>query len=174
MAVKVLKKLCVFFLLPVMMLVGCEEVSEKTEIATDFSADFTAEYRGSEVRGSLSTNRQGVTNIRIDYPETVSGINFNYKNSELEMSRESLICSADEAYLPQRSFPSLVRELCKGIGNGRAEFVSQSEDKCTYNLKIYSGNCTISTDADGKITDAEIKDAQFSIKFSDTNIIGEQ
>ena len=79
MAVKVLKKLCVFFLLPIMMLCSCEKVSDKSEVATDFSADFTAEYRGSEVRGSLSTNRQGVTNIRIDYPETISGISFNYK-----------------------------------------------------------------------------------------------
>lgn len=173
MAVRVLKKLCVFFLLPIIMLSGCEEVSDKIGIATDFSADFTAEYRGSEVRGSLSTNRQGVTNIRIDYPETISGISFNYKNSELEMSRESLICSADEAYLPQRSFPSLVREICKGIGNGRAEFVSQNEDKYTYNLKTESGNCTINTDTEGKITDAEIKDAELSIKFSDTNIIGD-
>lgn len=173
MAVKVLKKLCVFFLLPIMMLCSCEKVSDKSEVATDFSADFTAEYRGSEVRGSLSTNRQGVTNIRIDYPETISGISFNYKNSEMEMSRESLICSADEAYLPQRSFPSLVRELCKGIGNGRAEFVSQSEGKCTYNLKIDSGNCTINTDTKGKITHAEIKDAELSIEFSDTNVIGD-
>ena len=172
MTVRVLKKLYVFFLIPVTVLCGCETDNEKLEIATDFSADFTAEYRGYEVKGSLSTNRQGVTSIRIDYPETISGINFNYKNSELEMSRENLICSADEAYLPQTSFPGLVRELCRGIGNGRAQFVSQSEDKCTYNLKVDSGSFTVITDSEGKITDAQISEAELSIIFSDTEIIG--
>lgn len=169
----VLKKIYVFFLIFIIILCGCENRNKNADIATDFSADFTAEYRGYEVKGSLSANRQGVTNIRIDYPETINGINFNYKNSELEMSRESLICSADEAYLPQRSFPSLIRELCKGIGNGRAQFVSENNNECTYQLKIDLGNFTVTTDADGKIKDAQIEEEELDIEFFNTKIIGD-
>ena len=109
MANKVLKTLCVFFLMPVFIFCGCESGKEKKSLVTDFTADFSSTYRESDVRGSVSTNRQGVISIRITYPETVDGLNISYKDSQMEISRETLICSADEAYLPQRSFPSQLK-----------------------------------------------------------------
>ncbi len=168
MAKQVLRKLYVFLLLPYMILSGCQNIDETKEIVTDFTSEFTAKYREMEIKGRLSTNRQGITNICIDYPETVSGINFNYKSSDMEIARESLICSADEAYIPQKSFPSILKSICDGIGNGRAELISKNEISCTYNLKTNTGNCILNTNTDGIITDAEIKNSEFSIEFNTT------
>ena len=83
------------------------------------------------------------------------------------MSRENLICSADEAYLPQKSFPSLVKSILDGISQGRAKLSTQSDSVCTYNLKTDSGDCVITTDKDGEITGAEIKNAELNIEFSE-------
>lgn len=159
--------LYVFSFLLVLLFSGCQPESEPADIVTDFSAKFTSSYRDAEYSGSISTNRQGVAYISISSPEELDGISFGYKNGELEMSRENLICSADEAYLPQKSFPSLVKSVLDGISQGRASLSSQSDSIYTYNLKTDNGNCVITTDRDGKITGAEIKNAELKIEFSD-------
>ena len=167
MAKKVLKTLCVFFLLPVLIFCGCESGGESKALVTDFTADFTSTYRELDVKGSVSTNRQGVVSISITYPETVSGLNISYKDSQMEISRETLICSADEAYLPQRSFPSQLKLILKGMSDGRAKLISQNADEYIYNLDTELGNCKITSDKEGRIISAEIKDSQFYIKFSE-------
>lgn len=164
---RVLKVLYVFSFLLILLFSGCQVESEPADIVTDFSAKFTSSYRDAEYSGSISTNRQGVAYISISSPEELDGISFGYKNGELEMSRENLICSADEAYLPQKSFPSLVKSVLDGVSQGRAKIYSQSDSLCTYNLKTDSGNCVITTDRDGKITGAEIKNAELKIEFSE-------
>ncbi len=168
MAKIVLEKLYVFLLFLCIVLTGCQSTDDTKDIVTDFTSKFVAKYRNMEVKGSLSTNRQGITSIRIDYPETVSGINFNYKSSDMEIARESLICSADEAYIPPKSFPSVLKSICDGIGNNRAELVSNNDDSYTYNLKTETGNCIIKTNTDGIVTSAEIKESEFSIEFNNT------
>ena len=95
MAKRVLKTLYVFSFLLILLFSGCQAESEPTDIVTDFSANFTSSYRDAEYSGSISTNRQGVAYISISSPEELDGISFGYKNGELEMSRESLIFSAD-------------------------------------------------------------------------------
>ena len=167
MAKRVLKTLYVFSFLLILLFSGCQAEREPADIITDFSAKFTSNYRDAEYSGSISTNRQGVAYISISSPEELDGISFGYKNGELEMSRENLICSADEAYLPQKSFPSLVKSVLDGISQGRASLSSKSDSLCTYNLKTDSGNCVITTDRDGKITGAEIKNAELKIEFSE-------
>ena len=153
MANKVLKTLCVFFLMPVFIFCGCESGKEEKSLVTDFTADFSSTYRESDVRGSVSTNRQGVISIRITYPETVDGLNISYKDSQMEISRETLICSADEAYLPQRSFPSQLKLILNGMSDGRATLVSQNDDENIYNLQTELGNCKITSDKEGRIND---------------------
>ena len=167
MAEKVLKTLCVFFLLPIILICGCESPQEQKSLVTDFTADFTAQYRGVDVKGSVTTNRQGVTSISITYPETINGLNINYRDSQMEISRESLVCSADEAYLPQRSFPSQLKSVLKGVAEGRATLTSQNENGYTYNLRTDLGNCKITADKEGEMLEAEIKDSEFYIKFSE-------
>lgn len=167
MAKRVLKTLYVFSFLLILLFSGCQSNNEPADIVTDFSANFKSSYRDAEYSGSISTNRQGVAYISISSPEELDGISFGYKNGELEMSRENLICSADEAYLPQKSFPSLVKSILDGISQGRAKLSTQSDSVCTYNLKTDSGDCVITTDKDGKITGAEIKNAELNIEFSE-------
>ena len=162
---RVLRALYAFSFLMIMILCSCQANNTPPDIVTDFSSKFTASYRGAEYSGSISANRQGVICIGIDSPKELDGIRFNYKNGELEMSRENLICSADEAYLPQRSFPSLVKSIISGVSQGRAKLVSQDENKCSYNLATDSGACVLMTGTDGKITSAEIKKAELKIKF---------
>lgn len=162
--------LCVFFLMPLIMCSGCGKSEEKKEIVTDFSASFTASYRDMEIKGTVSTNRQGVTDIDITYPETLSGLSVSYRNSEMQISRESLVCSADEAYIPEQSFPSLIKTIFRGIGEGRANYSSSKENLNTYTLETGFGNCTVKTDSDGKIISAEISGAELSVEFSDIKV----
>lgn len=165
MAKKVLTALYVLFLF-IFIMSGCSDSAKAVDIKTDFSADFTAQYRGAEYSGKLSTNRQGVTDISIDSPEEVSGISFGYKNGELEISREDLICSADEAYLPQKSLPSLVKTILDGVSRGNAKLCSHGNDTYTYSFRTDSGECVLETDEKGYITAAEIKDAELSMELS--------
>lgn len=164
---RVLNTLYVFSFLLILLFSGCQSNNEPADIVTDFSANFKSSYRDAEYSGSISTNRQGVAYISISSPEELDGISFGYKNGELEMSRENLICSADEAYLPQKSFPSLVKSILDGISQGRAKLSTQSDSVCTYNLKTDNGDCVITTDKDGEIMGAEIKNAELNIEFSE-------
>ena len=45
-----------------------------------------------------------------------------------------MICSADEAYIPESSFPNITKEILYGIADGRAVFEGKCEDVCTYRL----------------------------------------
>lgn len=171
MAKKVLIALCVFFLLPVILLGGCSEQKESKSLVTSFTADYTAQYKDLTLKGSVTTNRQSVTNISITYPDTVSGLNINYKGSEMEISRDTLICSADEAYLPQRSFPSILKSILNAVGEGRANLVSQDENESTYNLKTELGNCELTADENGFLTQANLNTYEFSIEFSENKSV---
>lgn len=167
MAKRLLRLLYVFFILVVLQS-GCTQQSLSSPqkcLVTDFSADFAAQYRSAEYKGYVSTNRQGIVTINITYPETIEGLRFKYYGTDMEISRESLICSADEAYLPDRSFPSVLRSLFSGVGQGRETLVSDSEET-TYTLSVPMGNAVL-TASENLLTRAEIKDIGFTIEFSD-------
>ena len=53
------------------------------------------------------------------------------------------------------------------MSDGRATLVSQNDDENIYNLKTELGNCKITSDKEGRIVSAEIKDSQFYINFSE-------
>lgn len=164
---KVLKTLCVFFVLLITLLCGCNNSNSTADIITDFSAKFTAHYKNLSLSGSVSNNRQGITNIEITSPKTVEGIHFNYKNSELEMGRENLVCSADEVYLPNKSFPSILKSILNSLNNGSKTLTKKSEATNTYQIKTEQGNCKLTVDFNGKILSAEIPDCNTKIEFSD-------
>ena len=162
----VVKTLYVFLLLPLIIFSGCSKVQE-TKLITSFTANYQAEYNGMNVSGSITTNGQSLTNINITNPETVSGLNINYKGNEMHITRESLICSADEAYLPQKSFPSLLKSIIDALSQGRFEKVSEN----TYSLDTDSGRCELTADKSGFIKVAEIKECEFKISFSENKSV---
>lgn len=168
---RIFKTLYVFYFVLFLLLCGCKGNLHPPDIVTDFSAEFNSNYREAEYSGNISTNRQGVTYIGISSPKELDGINFTYKNGKLEMSRENLICSADEAYIPQCSFPSLVKSIFDGASDGRAKFSSRKDNFYIYNLSTDNGECTLTTDNEGKIIIAEIKKAKLKIEFSEIKTV---
>ncbi len=109
---RVLTALYVFFF---MFLCGCG-ASEKSAV-TDFTADFTANYRELKLNGKISADRRGILNIEIITPDTLNGIKISYKNGGTELKRDGLICTADEAYLPECGFPSQLKSALKTYVN---------------------------------------------------------
>lgn len=172
MADRVIKALCVLFLLPVFLLCSCSsESSDNKPLNSRFSADFQAQYKEMTIKGSLSSAGRGVMNLNVTYPETLSGLSVNYKNSEMLICRDSLECSADEAYIPSESFPNTVYLIVTGLADGRQEFESKNENYNTYNLKTSLGNCIVNVDEQGNIAKAEISKTKFDITFSNVKVI---
>lgn len=165
MTYKILSALCVFFLLPIFLLSGCLGEEKPKDIVTDFSSDFKADYREMTVEGHISANRQRVVNIRVDTPSTLGGIEFNYKSSEMQIKRDNMICSADEAYIPESSFPNILKTILYDISDGRAVPKSNENSTVTYNLKTVYGNAVLTQDANGFLKSAELRDKQFLIEF---------
>ena len=118
MARKILITLCVLFVMPVFVITGCDEVQENLSPKSSFIADFSCEYRKMNITGKLSASGKKLINISFDSPNTVSGLSVTYKGSDLEISRENMICSADEAYIPESSFPNITKEILYGIADG--------------------------------------------------------
>ena len=112
---KVLNALCVFFVF-MTVLCGCDSTNGKGAI-TEFSADFTANYRDMELSGKVTADRRGLLNLELGSPETLSGLAVSYKNGETVLKRDDLICTADEAYLPGNSFPALLKSALKALGD---------------------------------------------------------
>lgn len=166
MAKNVLKILCVFFLLPVLLLNGCSSSQNTKNALTNFTADFSACYKNMNIKGTLSRTRQGITNINITYPKTLNGLNVGYKNNQVYVMRENLQCTADEAYLPCDSFPCVVNSILEGVSDGRTKLFVKSETEDTYSLETGSGSCSVAIDKNGKIEKAEIKDINFVMTFS--------
>lgn len=154
------------FFICVFLFSGCSSAQPPNEsIITDFSAKFDSHYQESEYKGTIVTNRQGVTTISITYPQTVEGLVFTYHNSELVFSQVELICSADEAYLPQNSLPSMIKSIFDGIKSGDTTIISCKDNTKELSLNTPSGTALL-TVTDDMLTKAEIKPIDFSIEFS--------
>lgn len=167
---KFLKILCVFFVLPLFIISGCDN-AEKTDnnLKTDFSADFEATYRESEYRGKLSANRQGVLSIDVTYPQTLEGLSVRYYSGEMHLTRENLDSSADEAYLPDTSFSSVLKSVFDGINSGKATIVSISEEECERTLRVSTGNAVIKS-RENIIEQVRIEAIDFCVDFSNIKI----
>lgn len=121
---KVLSALCVFFVF-MTALCGCDSPNGKGVI-TEFSADFTANYRDMELSGKVTADRRGLLSLELDSPETLGGLAVSYKNGETVLKRDDLICTADEAYLPGNSFPALLKSALKALGDSGTKLKSGS------------------------------------------------
>ncbi|MBR1483220.1 MAG: hypothetical protein IJ598_09685 [Ruminococcus sp.] len=108
---KSLRALCVFFCI---LLIGCDKAASVTPI-TEFTADFTAEYRGQSLEGSLTYSRQDRMNLRLATPDSLAGLSVGYNAATLRISKEGLQCTADEAYLPPESFPASIKSALDAV-----------------------------------------------------------
>ncbi len=173
MTYKILRALCVFFLLPVFVLTGCGDKPVTMDVSADFSSDFTAWYKKMEIKGHLCSNRQKMININIDSPKSLCGLEVSYKSSELHITRDDMICSADEAYIPECSFPNLLKSILSAVSDGGAVFKSSDGQQNTYDLNTAFGNAVLSTDSSGRLLKAELADKEFKIEFANLKLNNE-
>lgn len=160
--------LFILFVSILFALSGCQsEGRGKAEnmIVTDFSADFSAEYRETEIKGTITSTRQGVMDIKITSPDALSGLEVTYKNSEMLISLDSLECSADEAYLPESAFVQVMRSVMRGIADGRQTLSAENDGGKIYSLKASDSTAVLYVDGEGFITEIELKDSDFKMSF---------
>lgn len=170
MVTRVLKLLCVFFVSLTVMLCGCgKNADSKVEICADFQASFSADYRGLALAGTIVNTRQGVCAVDITAPETLNGLSLQYKSGETVIARDGVKATADEAYLPHESFPSILREILTEIAAGN---YTAQEEKGTYSLSLSCGECILTTDLGNLPQAAEVSVADCRIRFSDCEKLG--
>lgn len=162
----------VFLCFVILLMSACTTQEADPAITTKFTADFTADYNDMTVKGSVTSGGFGALSISITYPQTLSGLNINYKNSEVQLSREQIVCTADEAFIPQNGFPSMISAALNEIAYNRMNFVSQNESELTYEFKISIGGCTADFDKDGLIRKISVPSAKLYAEFSNVKAIG--
>lgn len=120
-----MKKAILSMLLPLFIVAaGCS--GRAVTPVTAFTADFTAEYRGLEPCGRVSVSGAGYVSVALDSPETLRGMSARYRGGELSLSLDGLRCTADEAYLPDGAFFSLMKRAVTELGD--------PESRCEYEL----------------------------------------
>ncbi len=140
---RILKALEILFCCAAVVLCGCAK-SERAEVQTDFKAGFRASFHGLSLEGEVLNTRRGIADFSFSAPDTLSGLNLGYRDGTLQISRGSIKCTADEAYLPDASFCSLLREFFAHLARGEYE---TSDSGCTMTL---NGNpCDFSADSGG-------------------------
>ena len=153
------RTLCVFFC-ALFLLCGCE--AEKPPV-TDFAADFSAAYRGMTIEGTLSRSRQGRLTLQLTKPATLEGLRVSYQSGELQLGRDRMLCTADEAYLPSDAFPALMKSALDALDNAAPER--------ELNLKAACGDVQITTDENGMPTALDCPEKELRVRFSDGRVI---
>lgn len=160
---KILSLLCVCLAVTSVLLCGCSRHASDTKPPEmDFQADYTADYQGMEIKGTLTNTRQGVFTITVDKPETLEGLCLRGQSGEITIRRNGVSATADEAYLPSNSFPSLLRRLLIDAAAGKPN-----------GDNTYSLSCgTLATDCDRIPKSASLDGESFSVTFSNCKKIG--
>ena len=159
-----LRALCVLFIF-LISLAGCEKTEAKPTIITDFTADFTADFNDLSIDGKITVNRQGMFNLSISSPETINGLEIGYKGSVLSLGRDGLLCTADEAYLPDTAFSNIIKKVFESLNHEEANSaLIISDNKITVPSPV--GKSEITIDSEGKILSLKCEDSKLSIAFS--------
>lgn len=163
---KVLRALCVFFIL--IILNGCGNGNKAA--VTDFSADFTAVYKDMELGGKLTADRRGILSIELDSPDTLDGIVISYKSGETELKKDELICTADEAFIPKSGFPSLLKTALKAL-NDEIYIKKSAPKNGKYELGADDEKIEIITDENGFIRTITAGD-ELEVTLENAEMIG--
>lgn len=162
--------LCVFFVLYIIILGGCKNNHSRVQPNPAFKAAFIAEYRDLSIKGRVVSTRQGNFNLTVSQPKTLEGLEYGFKNGTVSLGRQNVSCTADEAYLPSSAFPEQLREILKGIADGRAVFESENNGQLFYRLDC-CGECKITTGSDGMIKQISRSNPKLSISFDGTEVL---
>ena len=169
MTYRALNTLCVFFLFLSFMLTGCEYQNDSKKIITEFTSDFTADYNEMTVKGTITINCQGLVDMNISYPKSLSSLQIGYKNSEVHILLDGLECSADEAYLTSNSFASIVNGLFKELNRlNNTEILKES---CSININ--GSDYLVIIDENGAVKEIKSSKGDFIIEFFNYKTLNE-
>ncbi len=169
---KGLKTLYVFIFLLIFLLCGCGENNKKA-VASEFTADFSASYGNMQIKGSITSARGSMLSMIISSPSTLDGLGVEYRGAEMQIKRDELICSTDEAYIPNSSFPSILKEITGGISDGRAQFLENKNGSDTYELRMSGDSCVINCTQGGEIESIKTNSDSLYIEFSNFKVLGD-
>lgn len=155
---------CAVLLLTAALCGGCTRHRVHRELCADFKAAFSADYRGMQLAGTMLCTRQGDCHLAFSQPQTLGGLALRYQNNTLRISRDNALCTADEGYLPEGSFPETVRRVMKGVAQGRAKPVAGSE-AAVYRLSDAALSCEITADDDGMIQTVAVKNEKLTLRL---------
>lgn len=161
---KILKVICVVVAFLLILFSGCSGEKASSEITGELSSDFRAEYRGMKLEGRLDSDGHGLQSVTITSPKTLEGLSVENINSQIHIKLGSLLCSADEAYVPQRSFSTVIADIFDVLTSG-AYSITQNDDVLTASFKLPQGECVAEADLDGNLKSAEVADAELKIEF---------
>ena len=117
----------------VCVLTGCAGSAPKPP-AAKFSSDFSGSFNSLGISGRMNVGSGGLMSLRIDEPNTISGLEIIYKDGCVSLSENEAVCTADEAYLPSGSLPSMLKAAAGSIAEGRFEMQRETDETVTYVL----------------------------------------
>lgn len=162
--------LCLLVIFMMFVFFGCSQAQTQLQsISSDFSADFIAQFKNDTYTGRVSCTRQGLITITVKTPETLSGLSVKYNNSQLQLCEDNLVCSADEAYLPETSFPSILKSVLDAVRNGRYTLVGTDDNESTYSLLTDAGSCMMKTE-ENYLKAVSVNDTEFNIEFDNVSV----
>lgn len=160
--------LCVFFCV-LFSLSGCAR-DGRQGLKTDFSADFTAQYGEMELSGRLTYTGEKSLKLELSSPETLEGLTVGYRGGELSLGKNGLLCTADEAYLPAGSFPSMLKtalgSVVSAAENGQLTFDGQEAQTDTP-----FGSCELTVDSEGIPVTLSLSGRNFSVELSNRSAL---
>ncbi len=156
---KVLRSLYALFLL--LSLAACGQEPTPKSALTVFSAEFSGVYRSLSVGGRLTAGRAGLMELSFTSPDTLEGLTIGKRGGAVLLGRGSLLCTADEGYLPQDSLPELIggclREASSALPDENGEIVARLGGG-EYIVRVGEDGIISSLEGEGlKITFREVK-----------------
>lgn len=127
---------------------GCGSLRAPTAPVTEFTADFTADYRGMPLGGTVTVGGRGSAGILLSSPESLKGMRALYRNGEFKLTLGALGCTADEAYLPDGAFFTEMKSLLTGVSDADANGCAA----------LPCGACRYTFDENGLLLAAETED----------------
>ena len=166
-----MKKLSLLFLFILIFFTSCS--NSPSPIVRSFSAQVSATSGGVEIKGKITANKQNIFTAQITSPSTMKGYTYTYKDSKLRLEYKGMIVDAEEEYLPDTAFPTVIYNVLKSLNKENNCYLSSSDNAlAVYKGKSDSGDFILTAEfTTGAIKKIEVEDINFTVEFSNIKII---
>lgn len=168
-----MRKITLLFFSVLMVFICSSCKNEPAPIVTNFSAYFTAQCNGVEIKGKAVVNKNNMLSLTVSSPDAMKGYTYSYKKDTLTVKYGTMKISAQDNYLPKTAFPSIVNNIFRSLSKENNCYLDASTDL----FATYKGNCdqgefTIITQFSmGTISEIKIDGIDFYVKFRETEIV---